>query len=211
MAIILPELTYPKDALAPSLSEMTLDCHYGKHHSTYVANVNKLIEGTDLANETLEIILNNTVGDSSKSGIFNNAAQVWNHTFYWHSMKPNGGGPPTGAIADKIKADFGSYDTFVEEFKNAGITQFGSGWAWLVDRNGKLEVMKTSNADTPIAHGLKPVLTVDVWEHAYYLDYQNRRAAYLDAFMKNLVNWEFANSCIDEGWLQKLWDKFNPA
>ena len=211
MAIILPELTYPKDALAPNLSEKTLDCHYGKHHNTYVVNVNKLIEGTDLANETLENILNKTVGDSSKSGIFNNAAQVWNHTFYWHSMKPNGGGPPTGAIADKIKADFGSYDKFAEEFKNAGITQFGSGWAWLIDRNGKLEVMKTSNADTPIAHGLKPVLTVDVWEHAYYLDYQNRRPDYLDAFIKNLVNWDFANSCMDEGWLQKLWDIFNPA
>ena len=198
MAIILPELTYPKDALNPYLSEKTLDFHYGKHHNTYVVNVNKLIEGTDLANETLENIIKKTVGDSSKSGIFNNAAQVWNHTFYWHSMKPKGGGPPNGAIADKINADFGSYDKFAEEFKNAGITQFGSGWIWLIVKNGKLEVMKTSNADTPIAHGLKPVLTVDVWEHAYYLDYQNRRPDYLDAFIKNLVNWHFANSCIDE-------------
>ena len=197
MAIILPELTYPKDALAPYLSEKTLDFHYGKHHNTYVVNVNKLIEGTELANETLENIINKTVGDSSKSGIFNNAAQVWNHTFYWRSIKPNGGGPPTGAIADKIKADFGSYDKFAEDFKNAGATQFGSGWAWLIVKNGKLEVMKTSNADTPTAHGLKPVLTVDVWEHAYYLDYQNRRPDYLDAFIKNLVNWDFANSCID--------------
>ena len=209
MAIILPELTFPKDALNPYLSEKTLDFHYGKHHNTYVVNVNKLIEGTDLANETLEHIINKTVGDSSKSGIFNNAAQVWNHTFYWHSMKPNGGGPPTGAIADKINADFGSYDKFVEEFKNAGATQFGSGWAWLIVKNGKLEVMKTSNADTPIAHGLKPVLTVDVWEHAYYLDYQNRRPDYLDAFIKNLVNWDFANSCMDEGRLQKLWGLFH--
>jgi superoxide dismutase, Fe-Mn family len=198
MAIILPELSYPKDALAPYLSEKTLDVHYGKHHNTYVVNVNKLIEGTDLANETLENIIKETVGDSSKSGIFNNAAQVWNHTFYWHSMKPKGGGPPNGAIADKINADFGSYDKFAEEFKNAGITQFGSGWIWLIVKNGKLEVMKTSNADTPIAHGLKPVLTVDVWEHAYYLDYQNRRPDYLDAFIKNLVNWHFANSCLDE-------------
>ena len=198
MAIILPELTYPKDALAPYLSEKTLDFHYGKHHNTYVLNVNKLIEGTDLANETLENIINKTVRDTSKSGIFNNAAQVWNHTFYWHSMKPKGGGPPNGAIADRINADFGSYDKFAEEFKNAGITQFGSGWIWLIVKNGKLEVMKTSNADTPIAHGLKPVLTVDVWEHAYYLDYQNRRPDYLDAFIKNLVNWHFANSCIDE-------------
>ena len=198
MAIILPELSYPKDALAPYISEKTLDFHYGKHHNTYVVNVNKLIEGTGLANETLENIIKKTAGDSSKSGIFNNAAQVWNHTFYWHSMKPNGGGPPNGAIADKIKADFGSYDKFAEEFKNAGITQFGSGWVWLVVKNGKLEVMKTSNADTAIAHGLKPVLTMDVWEHAYYLDYQNRRADYLDALIKNLVNWHFANSCIDE-------------
>ena len=198
MAIILPELTYPKDALNQYLSEKTLDFHYGKHHNTYVVNVNKLIEGTDLANETLENIIKKTVGDSSKSGIFNNAAQVWNHTFYWHSMKPKGGGPPNGAIADKINADFGSYDKFAEEFKNAGITQFGSGWIWLIVKNGKLEVMKSSNADTPIAHGLKPVLTVDVWEHAYYLDYQNRRPDYLDAFIKNLVNWHFANSCIDE-------------
>jgi Fe-Mn family superoxide dismutase len=198
MAIILPELTYPKDALNPYLIEKTLDFHYGKHHNAYVVNVNKLIEGTDLANETLENIINKTMGDSSKSGIFNNAAQVWNHTFYWHSMKPKGGGPPNGAIADKINADFGSYDKFAEAFKNAGATQFGSGWIWLIVKNGKLEVMKTSNADTPIAHGLKPVLTVDVWEHAYYLDYQNRRPDYLDAFIKNLVNWHFANSCIDE-------------
>jgi superoxide dismutase, Fe-Mn family len=198
MAIILPELSYPKDALAPYLSEKTLDFHYGKHHNTYVVNVNKLIEGTELANETLENIIKKTVGDSSKSGIFNNAAQVWNHTFYWHSMKPKGGGPPNGPIADKIKADFGSYDKFAEEFKNAGITQFGSGWVWLIVKNGKLEVIKTSNADTPIAHGLKPVLTMDVWEHAYYLDHQNRRADYLDALIKNLVNWHFANSCIDE-------------
>jgi Fe-Mn family superoxide dismutase len=209
MAIILPELAYPKDALAPYLSEKTLDFHYSKHHNTYVVNVNKLIEETDLANETLENVINKTVGDTSKSGIFNNAAQVWNHTFYWHSMKPNGGGPPTGAIADKIKADFGSYDKFAEEFKNAGATQFGSGWAWLIVKNGKLELMKTSNADTPIAHGLKPVLTVDVWEHAYYLDYQNRRVDYLDAFIKNLINWDFANSCMDEGWLQKLWGLFH--
>jgi Fe-Mn family superoxide dismutase len=196
MPITLPELPYAKNALAPLISERTLDFHHGKHHSTYVVNVNKLIEGTDLANETLENIIKKTVGDASKVGIFNNAAQVWNHTFYWHSMKPNGGGLPTGAIAQKINADFGSYEKFAEELKNAGFTQFGSGWAWLVLKNGKLEVMKTANADTPIAHGLKPVLTVDVWEHAYYLDYQNRRADYLDAFIKSLINWDFANSCI---------------
>jgi Fe-Mn family superoxide dismutase len=196
MPITLPELPYAKGSLAPHLSERTLDFHYGKHHNTYVINLNKLIEGTDMANETLENIINKTVGDAAKVAIFNNAAQVWNHTFYWQSMKPNGGGPPTGAIAQKINVDFGSYEKFAEELKNAGFTQFGSGWAWLILKNGKLEIMKTSNADTPIAHGLKPVLTVDVWEHAYYLDYQNRRADYLDAFIKNLINWEFANSCI---------------
>lgn len=196
MPVTLPELPYAKNALAPHISESTLDFHHGKHHNTYVVNLNKLIEGTDLANETLENIIKKTVGDAAKVGIFNNAAQVWNHTFYWHSMKPKGGGPPTGAIADKIKADFGSYKKFAEELKNAGFTQFGSGWAWLILKNGKLEVTKTSNADTPIAHGLKPVLTVDVWEHAYYLDHQNRRADYLDAFIANLINWDFANSCI---------------
>jgi Fe-Mn family superoxide dismutase len=204
MAITLPELPYAKDALAPHVSEKTLDFHHGKHHNTYVVNVNKLIEGTDLANETLENIIKKTAGEISKMGVFNNAAQVWNHTFYWQSMKPKGGGPPTGAIAENIIADFGSYEKFAEQYKNAGFTQFGSGWAWLILKNGKLELMQTSNADTPIAHGLKPVLTVDVWEHAYYLDYQNRRADYLDAFIKNLINWDFANSCIDEGCLQKL-------
>lgn len=135
-----------------------------------------------------------TENDAEKSGIFNNAAQVWSHTFYWRSMKPNGGGPPTGAIADKIKTDFGGYDTFIEQLKDAGLTQFGSGLAWLVLKNNKLEIMKTSNADTPIAHDIKPLLTVDVWEHAYYLDYQNGRGDYLDVFINNLVNWEFVNS-----------------
>ncbi len=197
MAITLPELPYPKNALAPYISEKTLEFHHGKHHSTYVANVNKLIEGTDLANESLENIINKTAGDSANTGIFNNAAQVWNHTFYWKSMEPNGGGPPSGPIAAKIKADFGSYKNFADQVQNAGFTQFGSGWAWLILKDGKLEIMKTSNADTPIAHGLKPILTVDVWEHAYYLDYQNRRADYLAAFFENLINWDFVNSCLD--------------
>ena len=196
MAITLPELPYPKGALAPHISEKTLDFHYGKHHNTYVVNINKLIDGTDLANETLENIIKKTAGDSAKIGIFNNAAQVWNHTFYWQSMRPNGGGPPKGSIADRIKADFGGYEKFVEEFKNAGFTQFGSGWAWLILRDGKLQIIKTANADTPIAHGLKPLLTVDVWEHAYYLDYQNRRADYLSAFVEHLINWDFVNTSI---------------
>jgi len=196
MAITLPELPYPRGALAPHISEKTLDFHHGKHHNTYVVNINKLIEGTDLANDTLENIIDKTAGDSAKIGIFNNAAQVWNHTFYWQSMKPNGGGPPAGPIADKIKADFGGYEKFAEEFKTAGFTQFGSGWAWLILKDGKLEIIKTVNADTPIAHGLKPLLTVDVWEHAYYLDYQNRRADYLSAFVEHLINWDFVNSCL---------------
>lgn len=196
MAITLPDLPYGKDSLAPHISEKTIGFHYGKHHQTYVTNLVKLIEGTDLKNETLENIIKKTVGDTAKKGIFNNAAQVWNHTFYWNSMKPNGGGTPSGEIADRIKTDFGSYEKFVEEFKNAGLTQFGSGWAWLILNNGKLQVTQTSNADTPLAHGLKPLLTVDVWEHAYYLDYQNKRADYLDIFIKNLINWEFAGSLL---------------
>jgi Fe-Mn family superoxide dismutase len=138
-----------------------------------------------------------TAGDNTKIGMFNNAVQAWNHSFYWQCMKPNGGGSPSGRVAEKIKADFGSYNKFAEQFQNAGLTQFGSGWAWLILKDGKLEIMKTPNADTPVAHGLKPILTVDVWEHAYYLDYQNRRADYLGAFVENLINWDFVNSCLD--------------
>ena len=194
MTITLPGLPYEKDALEPHINSRTLDFHHGKHHNAYVTNLNNLIEGTDLASETIEDIINKTVNDDDKAGIFNNAAQVWNHTFYWKSMKPNGGGLPTGNIANKIDADFGGYANFIEQLKNAGLTQFGSGWAWLVMKNGKLEMMKTSNADTPIAHGVKPLLTVDVWEHAYYLDYQNKRGDYLDAFIKNLINWDSVHS-----------------
>jgi Fe-Mn family superoxide dismutase len=197
MAVTLPELPYLKDALAPHICEKTLEFHHGKHHNTYVVNINKLIEGTDLANETLENIIKKSAGDSGKIGMFNNAAQVWNHSFYWQCMKPKGGGAPKGPVAEKINADFGSYEKFGEAFKNAGFTQFGSGWAWLILKDGKLQIIKTANADTPIAHGVKPVLTVDVWEHAYYLDYQNRRADYLAAFVENLINWDFVNSCLD--------------
>jgi superoxide dismutase, Fe-Mn family len=196
MTITLPELPFEKDSLAPFISEKTIDFHYGKHHTTYVNNLVKLIENTDLETETLENIIKKTVGDSSREGIFNNAAQVWNHTFYWNSISPSGGGIPTGSIAEKIKADFGSVEKFVEEFKNEGLNQFGSGWAWLILKEGKLEVTKTSNADTPFAHGVKPLLTVDVWEHAYYLDYQNKRVEYLENFIKNLINWEFADSLL---------------
>lgn len=194
MAINLPELPYEQSALEPHISAQTMSFHYGKHHNAYVTNLNKLIQDTELANASLEEIISKTAGKPNKIGIFNNAAQVWNHTFYWHSMKPAGGGEPTGKIADQINQDFGSYDNFYSQFKDAGLTQFGSGWAWLVLNNGKLEIMKTANADTPIAHNLKPLLTVDVWEHAYYLDYQNLRPDYLDTFLKHLINWDFANT-----------------
>jgi Fe-Mn family superoxide dismutase len=194
MAITLPELPYAEDALSPHISGRTLEFHYGKHHNAYVVNANKLLEGTDLAKEALETIIKKTAGDTSKQAIFNNVAQVWNHSFYWQCMKPGGGGPPAGAIAQKMDADFGSFEKFAEAFKNAGATQFGSGWAWLVLKDDKLQVMKTANAGTPVAQGLKPLLTVDVWEHAYYLDYQNRRPDYLNVFVEKLINWDFVNS-----------------
>lgn len=194
MAITLPALPFEATALEPHISANTLSFHHGKHHQTYVTNLNNLINETELANASLEEIIVATAGKADKVGIFNNAAQVWNHTFYWNSMKKGGGGLPTGDIAAKINEDFGSFGAFVDAFKNAGLTQFGSGWAWLVLEDGKLKVTKTSNADTPIAHNQKAILTVDVWEHAYYLDYQNKRADYLDIFLRNLVNWDFANA-----------------
>ncbi|SEM34455.1 superoxide dismutase, Fe-Mn family [Syntrophus gentianae] len=193
MSILLPDLPYAKDALAPYISSNTFDFHHGKHHKTYVDNANKLLAETDLVNESLESIILKTAGDAARVGIFNNVAQVWNHSFYWQCMQPNGGGPATGAIAAKIQSTWGSFEKFAEEFKNAGMTQFGSGWAWLVLEKDQLKIVKTANADTPIAHGLKPLLTVDVWEHAYYLDYQNRRADYLNTFVEKLINWNFVN------------------
>ncbi len=192
MAITLPDLPYAHDALSSQhMSEDTLKFHHDKHHAAYVTNLNKLIEGTDLANKSLEEIVKAAYNDSSKAGIFNNAAQVWNHTFFWSCLKPNGGGAPTGAVADKINADFGSFDKFKEEFKNAAATQFGSGWAWLVLDNGTLKVTKTPNAENPLVHGQTPLLTLDVWEHAYYLDFQNRRPDFIQNFLDNLVNWDF--------------------
>ena len=194
MAFDLPDLPYGRGDLAPHISEETLNFHHGKHHNAYVTNLNKLIDGTDLANASLEEIIRAADDDSSKAGLFNNAAQVWNHTFYWHSMKPGGGGAPHGAIADKINEDFGSYDEFAAQFKAAGGGQFGSGWAWLVLKGGKLEIMKTPNAETPITDkACTPLLTMDVWEHAYYLDYQNRRPDYISTFLDELVNWDFVN------------------
>jgi len=193
MPITLPELPYAKEALEPHISSRTLDFHHGKHHNAYVTNLNNLIKGSDLENLSLEDMIKKVAGDASKAGIFNNAAQVWNHTFYWNCMKPNGG-VPSGAIAEKIKADFGDYAKFVEEFKTAATTQFGSGWAWLVMEGGKLKVTKTANADLPMAHGQTALLTCDVWEHAYYLDFQNRRPDYVTTFLEKLVNWDFVNS-----------------
>jgi len=194
MAFELPALPYAKDALQPHISANTFDFHHGKHHNTYVVNLNTMTADTDMASMSLEDIMKATAGDASKAGIFNNAAQVWNHTFFWNSMTPGGGGAPTGAIAAAIDEAFGDYASFAEAFKTAGMTQFGSGWAWLVARNGKLEIVKTPNAECPLTDGATPILTCDVWEHAYYLDYQNRRPDFLQAFLDNLVNWDFANA-----------------
>ncbi len=194
MTFTLPELPYAGDALEPYISANTLSFHHGKHHQAYVTNLNNLIKDSDLAKLSLEEIIKKTAGDSAKAGIFNNAAQVWNHTFYWNSMKPSGGGAPKGKIADKITKDFGSFDAFKEAFKTAGATQFGSGWAWLVLENGTLKVTKTPNADLPMVHNQTAILTMDVWEHAYYLDYQNRRPDYITTFLDKLVNWDFANA-----------------
>ncbi|WP_017659516.1 superoxide dismutase [Baaleninema simplex] len=194
MAFTLPELPYAKDALAPHISAQTLEFHYGKHHAGYVKKLNAAIEGTDMADKSLEDIIKATAGDPEKSGVFNNAAQVWNHTFYWQCMKPGGGGKPTGALAKKIDAEFGSFDNFISELKSAAGGQFGSGWAWLVQDGDSLKVVKTPNAENPMTEGHKPLLTIDVWEHAYYLDYQNLRPNYIDTFLNNLVSWDFVSS-----------------
>ena len=193
MPFELPPLPYAKDALAPHISANTLDFHHGKHHQAYVTNLNNLTKDTPLASKGLEEVIKEVAGDSGKVGVFNNAAQVWNHTFFWHCMKPAGGGKPTGQVASAIDQGFGSYEKFVEEFKNACVTQFGSGWGWLAAEDGTLKGVKTPNADLPLAHGQKALLTCDVWEHAYYLDYQNRRPDYVQAFLDNLVNWDFVN------------------
>ena len=190
----LPKLPYNIKDLEPYISENTLNFHYGKHHQAYINNVNNLIKDTELEAKTLEEIIKATANDASKLGIFNNAGQVWNHTFYWHSLKPKGGGEPKGKLREKIEQDFGGFENFKEQFKQAGVTQFGSGWAWLVLENGKLKITKTSNADMPLVHNQKPLITVDVWEHAYYLDYQNRRPDYLGVFIEHLINWEFAEN-----------------
>ncbi|MDX2099747.1 MAG: superoxide dismutase [Leptolyngbyaceae cyanobacterium bins.59] len=193
MAFELPPLPYDYKALEPYMSAQTLEFHHDKHHAGYVNNLNNMVKDTELADKTLEEVVVATFKDSGKVGIFNNAAQIWNHNFYWNSMKPSGGGEPTGAIAEKINAAFGGYDKFKEAFKSAGVTQFGSGWAWLVLENGELKITKTLNAENPLVYNQVPLLTMDVWEHAYYLDYQNQRPAFADAFIANLINWDFVN------------------
>jgi Fe-Mn family superoxide dismutase len=186
MSITLPELPFAKNALEPHISEETLAFHHGKHHNAYVINLNKLVAGTPQENQGLEEIIL-----AAEGGMFNNAAQVWNHTFYWNCLKPGGGGEPAGPVADAIKRDFGSFATFREQFATAAATQFGSGWAWLVNDAGTLKVTKTANADLPLKHGQKALLTIDVWEHAYYIDYRNARPAYIETVIDKLINWDF--------------------
>ena len=182
----LPPLPYPLDALAPRISKETLEYHYGKHHATYVTNLNNLIKGTDFAEKSLEDVIK-----SSNGGLFNNAAQVWNHTFYWNGMKPNGGGAPSGAVADAINAKWGSFDNFKAEFNKACLGNFGSGWTWLVKKaDGSVDIVNTTGAGTPLTTSDKALLTCDVWEHAYYIDYRNARAKYVESFW-DLVNWDF--------------------
>ena len=195
MTITLPSLPYADDALAPHISKETMGFHYGKHHQAYVDNLNKMIADTALASASLEEIIQASAKDPSKAGVFNNSAQVWNHTFYWNSMKPGGGGAPSGDVANLINDAFGGVDGFKEAFATAGATQFGSGWAWLIVKNGKADVVKTANAETPLTEaGAMPLLTMDVWEHAYYLDFQNKRPAYITTFLDHLINWDFANA-----------------
>ncbi len=186
MAFTLPDLPYAKDALEPHISAETLEYHHGKHHNAYVTNLNGLVEGTDLAGKSLEEIV--AVADG---GTFNNAAQVWNHTFYWSCMRPGGGGAPPADLAVAIDRDFGSFDAFNEQFSKSGATLFGSGWTWLVLEGSTLKITQTSNADLPLKHGQTPLLTMDVWEHAYYVDYRNARPKYIETFLGSLVDWDF--------------------
>jgi superoxide dismutase, Fe-Mn family len=194
--IRLPALPYASGALAPVISENTISYHYGKHHQGYVNNLNKLIAGKDLESFSLEEIIRKTAGYPEQSAVFNNAAQIFNHNFYWNSMKPDGGGEPKGRIAAKISESFGSYQKFAEAFSSAATSLFGSGYVWLVQtaNGGRLEIIKTANAETPITGAAKPLITIDVWEHAYYLDYQNRRADYIKGYIEKLLNWSFAES-----------------
>ena len=197
MAFELPSLPYEKDALAPYMSSETLDFHHGKHHQTYVTNLNNLVKDSDMQDASLEDIIVKSSKDSSMAGVFNNAGQHWNHILFWQCMKPNGGGAMPSELENRINSDFGSIDQFKEAFVQAGTTQFGSGWAWLAIDNGKLVVTKSANASNPLVDGMKPILGCDVWEHSYYIDYRNKRPDYLKAFLDNLVNWEFVASQLD--------------
>ncbi len=197
--IVLPPLPYDDSALAPVISAQTIGFHYGKHHKAYVDNLNKLLEGHEFAGQALEAIIRECAGKADRAGLFNNAAQIWNHTFYWNCLAPSGGGKPVGRLAQRIDEAFGSFDGFKKEFAQAALTQFGSGWAWLVSEGGALKVVKTPNAEVPFTKGQKPLLTIDVWEHAYYLDYQNRRADYANALIDNLLNWRFAEENYERG------------
>ena len=190
--ILLPSLPYEQSALQPVISANTLSFHYGKHHKTYVDTLNKLVAGTQFSDMSLEQIIKATADQADRTAIFNNAAQAWNHTFYWHSLKPKGGGEPPAVLERLMESSFGSVEACKKELAGAAMGQFGSGWAWLVLDGGKLKVVKTGNAHTPLTQAAKPLLTIDVWEHAYYLDYQNRRADYVNAVLDSLVNWEFA-------------------
>jgi Fe-Mn family superoxide dismutase len=188
----LPPLPFAEGALAPVISANTLGFHYGKHHKAYVDNLNNLVKGGEFEGQSLEAIIKATAGKADKAGMFNNAAQVWNHTFYWNCLKPNGGGKPTGRIAQMIDSDLGGYDKFKTDFAQTCVTQFGSGWGWLVAEGGKLKLVKTPNAENPMVKGQTALLTIDVWEHAYYLDYQNRRPDHVNAVIDKLINWDFA-------------------
>ena len=196
MTFELPKLDYSNDALAPIMSAETLDLHHGKHHQTYITNLNKFIKDTEMEDMSLEDIIKSSSKDSSKAGIFNNASQHWNHNLFWKCMKPNGGGGLPSRLEKKLIEDFGSVDKFKEDFKQAGITQFGSGWCWLSLNNDKLVVTKTANAVNPLIDNIKPILGCDVWEHSYYIDYRNRRPEYLDKFVENLIDWEFVESLL---------------
>jgi len=189
---VLPPLPYADNALEPVISARTIGFHYGKHHKGYVDNLNNLSAGTEFVGLPLEKIITETADKADKLGIFNNASQIWNHTFYWQSLKPKGGGQPSAVLSQKIEESFGGLDAFKKELAAAATTQFGSGWAWLVLKGDKLKVVKTGNADSPLTKDMKPLLTIDIWEHAYYLDYQNRRADYVNAVLDKLINWDFA-------------------
>ena len=193
----LPKLDYSKDGLSPMMSEETLDLHYGKHHQTYITKLNEFIKDTEMIDMSLEQIILKSYADKNMIGLFNNASQHWNHNLFWKCMKPNGGGNIPPKLEKRLVSDFGSIENFKTEFKNAGVTQFGSGWCWLSINDGKLKISKTSNAVNPLIENMKPILGCDVWEHSYYIDYRNRRPEYLDRFVNDLINWEYVDSLLD--------------